>query len=85
MPYALFCDDARISKTYPTEAQVWTHAKESGLVVEAVTGDDVPAPRRILDNGYEIRACPPDPGENPESNEREAHAARDYQLPQDAA
>ncbi|WP_022720064.1 hypothetical protein [Rhodopseudomonas sp. B29] len=80
MPYALFCDDAKISKSYPTEASVWKHASESGLVVDVDPGDETPKLRRVLDNGYEIRQCPADPGESPEHNEAEAHAARDYQL-----
>lgn len=50
MPYALFCDDARVSKIYPTQADVWKHARESGLVIDTDT------PRHVLDNGYEIRA-----------------------------
>jgi hypothetical protein len=83
MPYALFCDDAKISKSYPTEANVWKHAKESGLVVDIDPGDGVPMPRRVLDKGYEIRACRPDPGENPERNEAEARIQRDYQFSRD--
>ncbi len=85
MPYALYCDDAKISKAYPTEASVWKHALESGLVVDVDPGDESPKPRRILDNGYEIRACEPEAGENPERNDAEAHAGRDYQLSRDAA
>ena len=61
MPYALFCDDARISRAYPTEASVWKHARESGLVVDISTGEEGHGPRRVLDNGYEIRACEPEP------------------------
>jgi hypothetical protein len=80
MPYALFCDDAKVSKTYPTEANVWKHAKESGLLVDVERSEGALTPRRVLDNGYEIRACRPDPGENPEQNEREAREQRDYQL-----
>ncbi|MBC7584374.1 MAG: hypothetical protein H7316_11545, partial [Tardiphaga sp.] len=55
MPYALFSDDAKLSKSYPTEADVWKLAADSGLVtdVEAKTGQ--PTPRRMLDNDYEIR------------------------------
>jgi len=85
MPYALYCDDAKISKAYPTETSVWQHARESGLVVDVDSGGDSPRPRRILDNGYEIRACSAEPGENPEHNDTEAHAQRDYQLARDAA
>ena len=28
MPYALFSNDAKLSKTYPTEADVWKVAQE---------------------------------------------------------
>lgn len=34
MPYALFSNEARLSKTYPTEADVWKLARRSGLVVD---------------------------------------------------
>ena len=30
MPYALFCNDAKLSKAYPTEADVWKLAAEVG-------------------------------------------------------
>src|SRR5664279_3655294 len=58
MPYALFSNDAKLSKAYPTEADVWKHARQSGLVV------DVMSPRPVLDNDYEIRPCRPDPQED---------------------
>jgi len=35
MPYALFCNEAKLSKAYPTEADVWKLARKSGLVVDA--------------------------------------------------
>ena len=37
MPYALFCNDAKLSKAYPTEADVWKVAQNSGLVVDVVS------------------------------------------------
>lgn len=80
MPYALFCDEAKVSRTYPTEANVWKHAKESGLVVDVESKEGAPAPRRLLDHGYEIRPCEPDPGENPERNERDARETADFQV-----
>src|SRR6185312_2657498 len=55
MPYALFCNEAKLSNAYPTEADVWKLARESGLVVEVVSGDDQSGPRPILENDYEIR------------------------------
>ena len=61
MPYALFCNEAKLSKTYPTEADVWKQARQSGLVADVVSEKERPSPRPVLDNDYEIRPCPPDP------------------------
>ena len=65
MPYALFCNDAKLSKTYPSEADVWKLARQSGLVVDAVIEEEKAIPRPVLDNDYEIRACRPEPDEDP--------------------
>ena len=78
MPYALFSNEAKLSKTYPTEADVWQHARLSGLVVDEVTDDEKAAPRPVLDNDYEIRPCRPDPHEDPAKNQAEAE--RDAKL-----
>jgi hypothetical protein len=72
MPYALFCHEARLSKTYPTEADVWKLAQRSGLVVDAISDEEKPAPRPVLDNDYEIRPCQPEPQEDPAQNKAEA-------------
>ena len=72
MPYAMFCQDAKLSKTYPTEADVWKLAQQSGLVVDAVSDAEKPLPRPVLDNDYEIRSCQPDPDEDPTLNKAEA-------------
>ena len=37
MPYALFSNDAKLSKAYPTAADVWKIAQKSGLVVDFVS------------------------------------------------
>jgi len=81
MPYALFCNEARLSNAYPTEADVWKLARNSGLVIEAVSEDDVPAPRPVLENDYEIKPCPADPLEDPVRNRADAEleAARGLQ------
>ena len=34
MPFALFSNDAKLSRAYPTEADVWKLARKSGLVVD---------------------------------------------------
>jgi hypothetical protein len=80
MPYALFCNDMRLSNAYPTEADVWKLARKSGLVVDAVSGDDKPAPRAVLDNDYEIRPCRPDPQEDPAKNQAEAEREAEHDL-----
>ena len=80
MPYALFCDDAKLSRTYPTEADVWKLARDSGLVVDVEAKNAMPTPHRVLDNDYEIRPCQPEPGENCEKNEADATAEKDFQL-----
>jgi len=72
MPYALFCNDAQISKSYPSEADVWMLAQRSGLVVDLSADEERPRPRPVLDNGYEIRPCPAAKGEDPARNKAEA-------------
>jgi hypothetical protein len=78
MPFALFCNEAKLSKAYPTEADVWKLAQHSGLVVDVVSDEEKPHPRPVLDNDYEIKPCRADPQENPEKNKAEAE--RDQQL-----
>jgi hypothetical protein len=82
MPYALFCNEAKLSKAYPTEADVWKHARHSGLVVDVATEEDKAAPHPVLDNDYEIRPCEPDPHEDPAKNEADAErdALMDVEL-----
>jgi len=87
MPYALFCHEAKLSKTYPTEADVWKLAQKSGLVVDVVSEEKNPTPRRVLDNDYEIRSCQPDPHEDPARNKADAErdARSEPQLSSKAA
>jgi hypothetical protein len=81
MPYALFSNDAKLSKAYPTEADVWKQARKSGLVVDAVSDEEKPAPRPVLDNGYEIRPCEADPQEDPAKNKADAERDARMELP----
>ena len=60
MPYALFCQEAKLSNSYPTEADVWEQARQSGLLVDVRSGDDETTQRSIFENDYEIRPCLPD-------------------------
>ena len=80
MPYALFCNDAKLSKAYPTEADVWKQARRSGLVVDVMTGEEKPTPRPVLDNDYEIRPCRPDPQEDPARNRADAEREEELEF-----
>ena len=72
MPYALFSNDAKLSKAYPTEADVWAMARRSGLVVDVVSDDGKAAPRPVLDNDYEVRSCHCEANEDPAKNKADA-------------
>ena len=72
MPYALFSNDAKLSKTYPTEADVWRLAQRSGLVVDAISDEEKSAPRPVLDHDYEIKFCQAEPYEDPARNKADA-------------
>jgi hypothetical protein len=80
MPYALFSNEAKLSKTYPTEADVWKLARRSGLVIDVEAKDGKPAPQPVLDNDYEIRPCRPDPQEDPARNQAEAEHQAQREL-----
>lgn len=80
MPYALFCNDAQISKAYPSESDVWKLAHRSGLVVDVGPDDDRPGPLRVLDNDYEIRPCRAAQGEDPAKNKAEAERESRMEL-----
>ena len=80
MPYALFCNDAQISKAYPSEADVWKLAQRSGLVVDVGTDEERHGPRRMLDNDYEIRPCRAAQGEDPAKNKADAERESRMEL-----
>ncbi len=72
MPYALFSNEAKLSKAYPTEADVWKVARKSGLVVDVVSEAAKAAPRPVLDYDYEIKFCQAEPHEDPARNKADA-------------
>jgi len=80
MPYALFRNEAKLSKAYPTEADVWKLAQQSGLVVDVVSDEEKPHPRPVLDNDYEIRPCRPEPDEDPARNQAEAEREEAFEI-----
>lgn len=80
MPYALFCNDVKISNAYPTEADVWKLARKSGLVIDAASEAGEPAPRPMLDNDYEVRPCRADPLEDPAKNQADAEREAELEL-----
>ena len=79
MPYALFSNDSKLSKAYPTEADVWRLARQSGLVVDVTVSARRPAVHLQLDNDYEIKACAAEPEEDPWQNRAEAD--QDFNIP----
>ena len=81
MPYALFCNDAQISKAYPSESDIWQLAERSGLVVDVSPDEDRPGPRRVLDNDYEIKACAAEPEEDPWQNRADAEEQLQLNIP----
>ena len=54
MPYALFENEYRLSRIFPTATDVWRCAEDCGLVIDEANG------RQRLDDGYAIKPCPPD-------------------------
>jgi hypothetical protein len=60
MPYALFENEAKLSRAFPTQTDVWRCAEDCGLVVDDASGE------QRLDDGYAIKPCPPDPGQETE-------------------
>lgn len=80
MPYALFSKEAKLSKAYPTAADVWKIAKTSGLVVDVVSEEEKAAPRPVLDQDYEILPCQADPNEDPVRNKAEAEREAQTEL-----
>lgn len=80
MPYALFSNEAKLSKAYPTEADVWKIAMKSGLVVDVVSEEAKAAPRPVLDHDYEIKFCQPEPHEDPARNKAEAEREAQTEL-----
>jgi hypothetical protein len=79
MPYALFSNEAKLSKAYPTAADVWKIARKSGLVVD-VTSERDSNPRPVLDHDYEIRPCQLEPHEDPARNKAEAECDAQTEL-----
>ncbi len=55
MPYALFEDDERLTRSFPTLQQAWKAAERAGLVVQGADG------KMILDDHLEIKPCDADP------------------------
>jgi hypothetical protein len=60
MPYAIFEDDERLTRSFPTEQDVWEAAERAGLVEVDANG------HKVLEDHFEIRPCEsfPDEGTN---------------------
>jgi hypothetical protein len=59
MSYALFEDDEKLTRSFPTRQGVWNAAERAGLVVPGPDG------MMALEDHFEIKPCEPDPDEVP--------------------
>jgi hypothetical protein len=55
MPYAVFEDDHKLSRAFPTEQEALRKADQAGLVVDESKG------KPVLDSDLAIKPCSPDP------------------------
>jgi hypothetical protein len=58
MPYALYEDEAKMSRAFPTREKAMEKADEAGLVVNDADG------KPALESGLTIKPCPADPKKN---------------------
>ncbi|QUS39512.1 hypothetical protein RPMA_12215 [Tardiphaga alba] len=79
MPYALFSNAVKVSKSFSNKADVWRHAADSGLVMEIGSGEEDP-PRQILDMGYTIQECGADPAEPAQLRGHDHHEMSEYDI-----
>lgn len=57
MSYAMFEDDEKLTRSFPSREQVWKAAEQAGLVVPDAHG------KMVLEDHFEIKPCEPDPDE----------------------
>jgi hypothetical protein len=59
MSYALFEDEEKLTRSFPSQQEVWNAAERAGLIVPGPDG------QMALDDHFEIKPCEPDPDELP--------------------
>jgi hypothetical protein len=59
MSYALFEDEEKLTRSFPSRQDVWNAAERAGLVVPGPNG------KMALEDHFEIKPCEPDPNEMP--------------------
>lgn len=64
MPYALYEDETKLSRAFPTKEEAIKKADEAGLVEIDANG------KPMLESGLTIKPCPPDP-DDPEKKSDE--------------
>ena len=57
MSYALFEDEEKLTRSFPSRQEVWNAAERAGLVVPGPNG------KMVLEDHFEIKPCEPDPNE----------------------
>jgi hypothetical protein len=58
MPYAMFEDEERLTRSFATRREAWDAAERAGLVEIGPDG------RKLLDDHLEIRPCIDDPADD---------------------
>ena len=80
MPYALFSNDAKLSKAYPDRGRCLEDRPEERPRGRCRLREDNAAPRPVLDHDYEIRPCQLEPHEDPARNKAEAEREAQTEL-----
>ncbi|WP_407176128.1 hypothetical protein [Bradyrhizobium sp. STM 3562] len=57
MPYALYEENERLTRSFPTEQEVWAAAERAGLVETRPSGE------KVLDGNLKIKFCESSPDE----------------------
>ena len=80
MPYALFSNEAKLSKAYPPRLTSGRLPRRAVSWSMSSPSKTTPAPRPVLDHDYEIRPCQLEPHEDPARNKAEAEREAQTEL-----
>jgi hypothetical protein len=82
--YALFFQEVQVSEVFPTKAEAWKFAENSGHVALVPAREEDP-PRRILNLNYSIQKKSGDLGSGPSTPQKAPPSNPGISNPQDPA